>query len=195
MRLAQMLIVCESYLYSLQIRVQIWYNTSIKTAIKCDIRCKIKPCNCRLLLRMTYYAPVAKLAYAADSNSVFSGFNSRWSTIFEINSGGDFVNNISAVAIGMLIAAHREGDEEKFRLMSSSLPKPMSNREMTMPLTSSAATIRVIMASREKLFWMKQQNKLHTTRQAGMNLMFWGPVAPIAESQRQLPRKKHCSGC
>lgn len=63
MRLAQMLIVCESYLYSLQIRVQIWYNTSIKTAIKCDIRCKIKPCNCRLLLRMTYYAPVAKLAY------------------------------------------------------------------------------------------------------------------------------------
>jgi hypothetical protein len=25
------------------------------------------------------------------------------------------VNNISAVAIGMLIAAHREGDEEKFR--------------------------------------------------------------------------------
>jgi hypothetical protein len=105
------------------------------------------------------------------------------------------VNNISAVAIGMLIAAHREGDEEKFRLMSSSLPKPMSNREMTMPLTSSAATIRVIMASREKLFWMKQQNKLHTTRQAGMNLMFWGPVAPIAESQRQLPRKKHCSGC
>ena len=57
----------------------------------------------------------------------------------------------------------------------------MSNREMTMPLTSSAATIRVIMASREKLFWMKQQNKLHTTRQAGMNLMFWGPVAPIAE--------------
>ena len=24
---------------------------------------------------MTYYAPVAKLAYAADSNSVFSGFN------------------------------------------------------------------------------------------------------------------------
>ena len=68
---------CESYLYSLQIRVQIWYNTSIKTAIKCDIRCKIKPCNCRLLLRMTYYAPVAKLAYAADSNSVFSGFNSR----------------------------------------------------------------------------------------------------------------------
>ena len=77
MRLAQMLIVCESYLYSLQIRVQIWYNTSIKAAIKCDIRCKIKPCNCRLLLRTTYYAPVAELAYAADSNSVFSGFNSR----------------------------------------------------------------------------------------------------------------------
>ena len=25
------------------------------------------------------------------------------------------MNNISAVAIGMLIAAHREGDEEKFR--------------------------------------------------------------------------------
>lgn len=43
------------------------------------------------------------------------GSTPGWSTIFEINSGGDFVNNISAVAIGMLIAAHREGDEEKFR--------------------------------------------------------------------------------
>lgn len=43
------------------------------------------------------------------------GSTPGWSTIFEINSGGDFVNNISAVAIGMLIAAHREGDEEKFK--------------------------------------------------------------------------------
>lgn len=43
------------------------------------------------------------------------GSTPGWSTIFEIDSGGDFVNNISAVAIGMLIAAHREGDEEKFR--------------------------------------------------------------------------------
>ena len=77
MRLAQMLIVCESYLYSLQICIKIWYNAIIKTATKCDIRCKIKSCNCRLLLRTTYYAPVAELAYAADSNSVFSGFNSR----------------------------------------------------------------------------------------------------------------------
>lgn len=34
------------------------------------------------------------------------GSTPGWSTIFEINSGGDFVNNISAVAIGMLIAAH-----------------------------------------------------------------------------------------
>lgn len=71
MRLAQMLIVCESYLYSLQICIKIWYNTIIKAAIKCDIRCKIKPCNCRLLLRTTYYAPVAELAYAAASNPVF----------------------------------------------------------------------------------------------------------------------------
>lgn len=43
------------------------------------------------------------------------GSTPGWSTIFEINSGGDFVNNISAVAIGKLIAAHREGDEEKFK--------------------------------------------------------------------------------
>lgn len=43
------------------------------------------------------------------------GSTPGWSTIFEINSGGDFVNNISAVTIGKLIAAHREGDEEKFR--------------------------------------------------------------------------------
>lgn len=43
------------------------------------------------------------------------GSTPGWSTIFEINSGGDFVNNISAVAIGMLIAAHREGDEQKFK--------------------------------------------------------------------------------
>lgn len=71
MQLVQMLIVCESCLYSLQICIRIWYNTIIKTAIKCDILCKIKSCNCRLLLRTTYYAPVAELAYAADSNSVF----------------------------------------------------------------------------------------------------------------------------
>lgn len=44
---------------------------------KAIIQSGIKPCNCRLLLRTTYYAPVAELAYAADSNSVFSGFNSR----------------------------------------------------------------------------------------------------------------------
>ena len=43
------------------------------------------------------------------------GSTPGWSTIFEINSGGDFVNNISAVAIGKLIAAHREGDEQKFK--------------------------------------------------------------------------------
>lgn len=62
------------------------------------------------------YAPVAELAYAADSNSVFSGFDSRLEyqklrSFFR----GDFVNTISAVTIGKLIAAHREGDEEKFR--------------------------------------------------------------------------------
>lgn len=32
----------------------------------------------------------------------------------------------------------------------------MKNREMTVPLTSSAATIRVIIASRGRSFWMKQ---------------------------------------
>lgn len=66
-----MLIVCESYLYSLQICIKIWYNTIIKTAIKCDIRCKIKSCNCRLFSWATYHAPVAELAYAAASNPVF----------------------------------------------------------------------------------------------------------------------------
>lgn len=34
----------------------------------------------------------------------------------------------------------------------------MKNREMTVPLTSSAATIRVIIASRGRSFWMKQAN-------------------------------------
>lgn len=43
------------------------------------------------------------------------GSTPGWSTIFEINSGGDFVNNISAVTLGKLIAAHREGDEQKFK--------------------------------------------------------------------------------
>lgn len=33
----------------------------------------------------------------------------------KLTQGGDFVNNISAVAIGKLIAAHREGDEQKFK--------------------------------------------------------------------------------
>ena len=104
------------------------------------------------------------------------GSTPGWSTIFEINSGGDFVNNISAVAIGKLIAAHREGDEEKFRAYVELI----------------AETYEV---SRGKSFWMKQQNRLHTMRQAGMSLMFWGPVAPILELPKQLPRKKHCNGC
>lgn len=50
-----------------------------------------------------------------------------------------------------------------------------------MPHESFEAAIRVTTVSRGKLFWMKQQNRLHTTRRAGMNLTFWGPVAPIAE--------------
>lgn len=103
------------------------------------------------------------------------------------------MNIINAVTIGKLIAAHRESDEENSGLMSSSLPKPMNSREMTVPPTSSAATIRVTMASREKSFWMKQASRLHTTRQAGMSLMFWGPVALIAELQKQAQRKKLCN--
>ena len=63
-----------------------------------------------------------------------------------------------------------------------------------MPHESSAAAIRVTTVSRGKLFWMEPQNRLHTMRQAGMNLMFWAPVVPIAELQKQLPRKKHCNG-
>lgn len=165
-----MLIVCESYLYSLQICIRIWYNTIIKTAIKCDIRCKIKPCNCRLFSWATYHAPVAELAYAADSNSVFSGFDSRLEykklrSFFR----GDFVNTISAVTIGKLIAAHREGNEEKFRAYVEFIAKAYEEQGTTAPPTSSAVTIRVIMASRGKSFWMKQQNRLHTTRQAGTN--------------------------
>lgn len=44
------------------------------------------------------------------------GSTPGWSTKnLKAVSGDDFVNNVSAVAIGMLIAAHREGDEEKFK--------------------------------------------------------------------------------
>lgn len=64
-----------------------------------------------------------------------------------------------------------------------------------MPHESLEAAIRVIMASRGRSFWMKQQNRLHTMRQAGMSLMFWGPVAPITELQKQAQKKKRCSGC
>ncbi len=68
------------------------------------------------ILWATHYAPVAELAYVADSNSVFSGFDSRLEyQKLRIFFRGDFVNTISAVTIGKLIAAHREGDEEKFK--------------------------------------------------------------------------------
>lgn len=60
------------------------------------------------------------------------GSTPGWSTIFEINSGGDFVNNISAVAIGKLIAAHREGDEQKFKtyvdFIAKACQQPRLNR-------------------------------------------------------------------
>lgn len=105
------------------------------------------------------------------------------------------MNQINAVTIGKLISVHREGDEEKFKAYVEFTPMPMSSREMTVPPTSSAATIRVAMESREKLFWMKQASRLYTTKQVGMSLMFWGPVAPILELPKQLPRKKHCNGC
>lgn len=105
------------------------------------------------------------------------------------------MNQINAVTLGKLIAAHREGDEQKFKTYVDFIAKAYEEQETTVPLTSSSATIRVTTVSRGRSFWMKQPNRLHTTRQAGMSLMFWGPVAPIAELQKQLPRKKHCNGC
>ena len=125
-----MLIVCESYLYSLQICIRIWYNTITKIAIKCDIRCKIKQCNCRLLLRTTYYAPVAELAYAADSSSVFLRVQLPAGVpFFETDSGGNFVNAINVVTIGKLIEAHREGDEQKFKTYVDFIVKAYEEQE------------------------------------------------------------------
>ena len=92
------------------------------------------------------------------------------------------MNNISAVAIGMLIAAHREGDEEKFRAYVELIAETYEQQG-----NDHAANII-------RSYYTGDYGE-HTTRQAGMNLMFWGPVAPITELQRQLPRKKHCSGC
>lgn len=46
----------------------------------------------------------------------FPGSTPGWSTKNSGTvSGGNFVNTINAVTIGKLIAAHREGDEEKFK--------------------------------------------------------------------------------
>ena len=51
----------------------------------------------------------------------------------------------------------------------SSSPKPMKNREMTVPLISSGATIRAVLVSREKSFWMKQASRLYTMKRVGTN--------------------------
>lgn len=79
------------------------------------------------------------------------------------------MNQINAVTIGKLIAAHREGDEEKFKAYVDFIAKPMKNRGTTAPHESSEAAIRVTTVSRGKLFWMKQRNRLYTTKQAGTN--------------------------
>lgn len=109
-----MLIVCESYLYSLQICIRIWYNTIIKTAIKCDIRCKIKPCNCRLFSWATYHAPVAELAYAEARDLLIPQLRKLrvgWNGNFGISNAGLAYN--SKLAYEMLKAilyACRQGD-------------------------------------------------------------------------------------
>ena len=59
-----------------------------------------------------------KVRYVTDDEEYGEGESTR--LVFrnveeKLFQGGDFVNNISAVAIGMLIAAHREGYEEKFK--------------------------------------------------------------------------------
>ena len=105
------------------------------------------------------------------------------------------MNQINAVTLGKLIAAHREGDEQKFKTYVEFIAKAYEEQGNDRAATSSAVTIRAVLVSRGRSFWMKQPNRLHTTRQAGMSLMFWGPVAPISELQKQLPRKKHCNGC
>ena len=64
------------------------------------------------------------------------------------------MNQINTVTIGKLIEAHREGDEQKFKTYVDFIVK---------------AAIRVTTVSRGKLFWMKQRNRLYTTKQAGTN--------------------------
>ena len=76
------------------------------------------------------------------------------------------MNQINTVTIGKLIEAHREGDEQPTSIL---LSKPTKSRRTTVPHESSEAAIRVTMVSRGKLFWMKQQNRLYTTKQVGTN--------------------------
>lgn len=105
------------------------------------------------------------------------------------------MNIINAVTIGKLIAAHREGDEEKFRAYVEFIAEAYEQRGNDRAANIIRSNYTGDYGEQEKSFWMKRQNRLHTTRQAGMNLTFWGLVAPIAELQKRLPRKKHCNGC
>ena len=104
------------------------------------------------------------------------------------------MNIINAVTIGKLIAAHREGDEEKFRayveFIAEAYEQQGNDRAANIIRSNYTGDY-----GEGRSFWMKQQNRLHTTRRAGMNLTFWGPVAPIAELQKQAQRKKRCNGC
>ena len=61
------------------------------------------------------------------------------------------MNQINAVTIGKLIAAHREDDEEKFKAYVDFIAKAYEEQGTTAPHISSAATIQATITSEGKV--------------------------------------------
>ena len=89
------------------------------------------------------------------------------------------MNQINAVTLGKLIAAHREGDEQKFKTYVDFIAKAYEEQGNDRAANIIRSNYTGDYGEQGKV--VLDETTEQTTRQAGMSLMFWGPVAPIAE--------------
>lgn len=79
------------------------------------------------------------------------------------------MNTISAVTIGKLIAAHREGNEEKFRAYVEFIAKAYEEQGNDRAANIIRSNYTGDYGKQGKVVLDEAQNRLHTTRQAGTN--------------------------
>lgn len=79
------------------------------------------------------------------------------------------MNIINAVTIGKLIAAHREGDEEKFRAYVEFIAEAYEQQGNDRAANIIRSNYTGDYGEQEKSFWMKQASRLYTMKRVGTN--------------------------